>query len=354
HGDAREGPSDPGARGASRGHRGAAQRSHRSATGIRRARRGDCIARPRAGGRADPRPRRDRLPLHRQRAPARARGRRRGRDRRRHGARAVHRRDAGPDPHLAGGRRPAHRAVRPGLQRRRPRRRRARRRRGHPVTFLSTLALAVAVLVVAPYMAHRLRRRRAEEQPFPPARLVEPSAPKARRRSRLEDRALFATRAAAVLLLALLGATPFVRCSRLSLQRSGGASVAMAIVVDDSMSMRASAGRTSRFERARDGARELLASAREGDAVALVLAGVPPRVALAPTSDLGAAKRAIETLSESDRATDLDGALALARGLVASLPQIDRRIVVLSDLADGRPDAPPLGEGSPVPVWVAL
>ena len=222
------------------------------------------------------------------------------------------------------------------------------------MTFLSTLALAVAVLVVAPYLAHRLRRRRAEEQPFPPARLVEPSAPKARRRSRLEDRALFATRAAAVLLLALLGATPFVRCSRLSLQRSGGASVAMAIVVDDSMSMRAAAGRTSRFERARDGARELLTSAREGDAVALVLAGAPPRVALAPTSDLGAAKRAIETLSESDRATDLDGALALARSLVASLPQIDRRIVVLSDLADGRPDAPPLGEGSPVPVWVAL
>ena len=222
------------------------------------------------------------------------------------------------------------------------------------MTFLSTLALAVAVLVIAPYLAHRLRRRRAEEQPFPPARLVEPSAPKARRRSRLEDRALFATRAVAVLLLALLGATPFVRCSRLSLQRSGGASVAMAIVVDDSMSMRASAGRTSRFERARDGARELLASAREGDAVALVLAGVPPRVALAPTSDLGAAKRAIETLAESDRATDLDAALALARGLVASLPQIDRRIVVLSDLADGRPDAPPLGERSPVPVWVAL
>jgi hypothetical protein len=222
------------------------------------------------------------------------------------------------------------------------------------VTFLSTLALAVAVLVVAPYLAHRLRRRRAEEQPFPPARLVEPSAPKARRRSRLEDRALFATRAAAVLLLALLGATPFVRCSRLSLQRSGGASVAMAIVVDDSMSMRAAAGRTSRFERARAGARELLASAREGDAVALILAGVPPRVALAPTSDLGAVKRAIETLSESDRATDLEGALALARGLVASMPQIDRRIVVLSDLADGRPDAPPLGEGSAVPVWVAL
>jgi hypothetical protein len=223
------------------------------------------------------------------------------------------------------------------------------------VTFLSTLALAVALLVVAPYVAHRLRRRRAEEQPFPPAMLVAPAPPKARRRSRLEDRALFATRAAAVLALALLGATPFVRCSRLSLQRSGGASVAMAIVVDDSMSMRAHLSRsTTRFERAKQAARELLASARDGDAVAIVLAGAPARVALAATTDLGAAHDAVGALAASDRPTDLDGALALARGLVSSLAQVDRRIIVLSDLADGHADGEPLGEASTIPVWIAL
>jgi von Willebrand factor type A domain/Aerotolerance regulator N-terminal len=223
------------------------------------------------------------------------------------------------------------------------------------VTFLTALALAAAALVIAPYLAHRLRRRNAEEQPFPPARLVEATRPQARRRSRLEDRALLATRAAAVLALAVLGATPLLRCSRLSLQRAGGASVAMAIVVDDSMSMRAAFDpRRSRFERARQGGLELLASAREGDAVAVVLAGSPARVALAATTDLGAARNALEMVSESDRATDLDGALALARGLLSPLPQIDRRIVVLSDLADGLPDAPPLGDASPVPVWIAL
>jgi hypothetical protein len=222
------------------------------------------------------------------------------------------------------------------------------------VTFLSLFALAVAVLVVAPYFAHRLRRRRADEQPFPPAGLVAPSPPKARRRSKLEDRALFATRAAAVLLLALLGATPFVRCSRLSLQRHGGASVAMAIVVDDSMSMRASAGRASRFERARQGALELLASAQEGDAVAVVLAGAPARVALAATTDLGAVRHALDALAETDRATDLDGALTLARDLVSSLPQVDHRVVVLSDMADGHPGAPPLGDGVSDPLWFPL
>jgi hypothetical protein len=223
------------------------------------------------------------------------------------------------------------------------------------VTFLTALALLAAVLVIAPYVAHRLRRRTAQEQPFPPTHLVQPAVPTTRRRSHLEDRALFATRAAAVALLALLGATPLVRCSRLSLQRSGGASVGMALVLDDSMSMRArTQGAASRFERARRGARELVASARDGDAVAIVLAGDPARVALAATADLAVARNTIEAASESDRATDLEGALALAQELLSSLPQVDRRIVVLSDLADGHPDASPLGETSSVPVWIAM
>jgi hypothetical protein len=222
------------------------------------------------------------------------------------------------------------------------------------VQFATWLALAIVVLVAAPYIAHRLRRRKAEEREFAAARLVPPAPPKARRRAQLEDRALFATRALAVVALALLGASPLVRCSRLALQRSGGASVALAIVVDDSMSMRAPSGGETRFKRALAGARELLASARDGDAVAIVLAGAPPRVALAATTDIGAAQAALDKITESDRGTDLDGALAMARALVSQLPQVDRRIVLLSDLADGNPDGRPVGEGVDLPVWIPL
>jgi hypothetical protein len=224
------------------------------------------------------------------------------------------------------------------------------------VTFLALLALGVAALVAAPYFAHRLRRRRADEIPFAPARLVPQAPPKARRRSRLEDRSLFAIRAASILALALLGASPLVRCSRLALSR-GGASVAVAIVLDDSMSMRAKdAGERSRFERAKKGAEEVLASLRDGDAAAIVLAGAPARVGLAATTDISAARAVIEAATESDRATDLDGALAIARTLVGDLPQLDRRAIVLSDLADGKADGPPLGEGGDnrIPVWVAM
>src|SRR3954468_5914058 len=109
--------------------------------------------------------------------------------------------------------------------------------RGRAMSFLSVLALAIGILVVAPYIAHRLRRKRAEEHPFAPARLVPATPPKARARARLEDRWLFMIRAGSVIALAVLGASPLVRCSRLALSR-GGASVAVAIVLDDSMSMR--------------------------------------------------------------------------------------------------------------------
>lgn len=190
------------------------------------------------------------------------------------------------------------------------------------MSFLTLVALGIAVLVAAPYLAHRLRRRRADEVPFAPARLVPPSPPKARRRSRLEDRSLFAIRAVSIVALALLGASPLVRCSRLALSR-GGASVAVAIVLDDSMSMRAKDGTVARtrFERAKEGAQEILAALREGDAAAIVLAGAPSRVGLAATTDIAAAKAALEGVTASDRATDLDGALTIAQTLVGELPR---------------------------------
>ncbi|WP_437897596.1 VWA domain-containing protein [Sorangium sp. So ce124] len=232
------------------------------------------------------------------------------------------------------------------------------------MSFVTLGALLVALLVGAPIAAHLLRRRRAEERPFPPARLVPPTPPTARRRSLLEDRALFATRAVSVLALAVLGATPLLRCSHLSLSRRAGASVALAIVIDDSLSMRArtdgaegdgrSSQASSRFERALTAARELASGLAPGDAAALVLAGAPARVALASTTNLAAVSEALAAAAPSDRATDIDGALALARDLLRGLPQSDKRIVLLSDLADGTPGAPPISGTPDIATWVPL
>ncbi|MCS6898729.1 MAG: BatA and WFA domain-containing protein, partial [Myxococcales bacterium] len=222
------------------------------------------------------------------------------------------------------------------------------------MSFATALALLVGALVAAPWVAHLLRRRKTERVIFPPARLVLTAQPVARQRARLEDRGLFGVRALAVLALAVLGATPFVSCSRLSVGRKSGGSVALALVVDDSLSMQARLDSTTRFGRAKEGARQVLGSLREGDVVALVGAGAPPRVLLAATSDLATVRTAIDALRPGDRSTDLDGALAIAASILRGLPHPDRRVVLLSDLADGSGSDAPLGVNLDIPVWVPL
>lgn len=224
------------------------------------------------------------------------------------------------------------------------------------MSFLTAAALLVALLVGAPLAAHMLRRRRADERVFPPAGLVPPTPPAARRRSHLEDRALLSIRALSVIALAVLGATPLIRCSRLSLSRKAGANVALAIIVDDSLSMRAPAGTSSktRFERARQGARELAQNLHAGDAAAIVLAGAPARVVLASTTNTAAINAAIDALEPSDRGTDLDAAIHLSQDLLKGLVQADKRIVVLSDLADGAPGEAALSSEGENQLWAPL
>jgi von Willebrand factor type A domain/Aerotolerance regulator N-terminal len=216
------------------------------------------------------------------------------------------------------------------------------------VSFLVAAALGVGLLIAAPIAAHLLRRGKARERAFAPTALVPAARSVARERATLEDRALLSLRALLILCLAVIGATPLVRCSRLSLNRSAGASVAFALVLDDSHSMRAEDSDGARWERATKAARELLASAREGDAIAIVLAGKPARLALAATTDLNAARRALSELTASDRSTDLDSAVSLARTSIATLSHHDKRVVLLSDLAGD-----PLPEGQPA-IWAPL
>lgn len=212
------------------------------------------------------------------------------------------------------------------------------------MSFAVASALLVGLLVVAPIAAHLLRRGRPQQIEFPAAALVPRTAAKSRKRSRLDDRLLLALRVLLVTSLAALGATPLVQCSRLSVSRTSGASVALAIVVDDSHSMRSRVEDGVRWELAIKGAQELLASTRAGDAVALVLAGRPARVALSPTTDRDAARRALAELDPSDRSTDVEDAVKIARASLSDLPQVDKRVVLLSDLAGATlpPGEPPV------------
>lgn len=201
------------------------------------------------------------------------------------------------------------------------------------MSFVTVGALAIALLVVIPVIAHLLRRGGRAPVDFSLARLVVPTAKLATRKSRFDDRILFAIRALLLTALALLGAAPLIRCNQPTLARPRGASVALAIVLDDSASMRAHIKNgKARFELAKRTAVQLISKLREGDVVTLVLAGRPARLLVGASPQLGLAEQLCRSVKESDRSTDLTGALDLAENSLRNLPQTDRRVAVLSDL----------------------
>ena len=207
------------------------------------------------------------------------------------------------------------------------------------MTFATWLALGIVALGVLPIVAHRLRRRHANEIHFGATSLIARSPIDTRQRIKIDDRLLLAVRLLIVALVAMLGASPFVSCSRLTVMRTSGASVAIVLIIDDSMSMRARLNGETRFEKAKAGAREILGALREGDAVSVVAAGAPSRLLASTTGSRADAKIAIDALTPSDRPTDIDGAFRLARSALSQLAHADKRVFVLSDITDGHDGA---------------
>lgn len=208
------------------------------------------------------------------------------------------------------------------------------------MTFAIPLALLVLLAWAGPLIAHALRQGPAEPLEFPAARLVASERATTQKRRRLRDPWLLFVRVLAIGCLAVLGAAPFVACDRLALERNGGASVAVVIVLDDSGSMRMVDAGKSRFERAVEGARELLESARSGDTFALILVGHPARIALPLSGNFRLLNGTLEALTVRDRRTDLEGALALAQRTLADSTRGDKRLIVLSDQAARAPTLP--------------
>ncbi len=103
----------------------------------------------------------------------------------------------------------------------------------------------------------------------------------------------------------------------------------LVIVMDNSASMRSTDVPPTRFESARNAARELIAGLRFRDEVAIVLAGKHPDVILGMTNHVPTLRRAIDAIEISDLPTELDGAIALGKQLVGEHPQ--GQVIVFTD-----------------------
>ncbi|MCB9591751.1 MAG: VWA domain-containing protein [Sandaracinaceae bacterium] len=194
-------------------------------------------------------------------------------------------------------------------------------------TPLLLLALAAAGL---PVLAHLLRRRDLPVRWLPTVALLRRAEASSRRRMRLVDLLLLIARVLLVAALALAVAGPFLR---VTLAYGDGTAASVAIVLDDSMSM-TGRGDPTPYEEARQRAITIVESLPAGSEVAIVLAGAPARVALARTDDLDAARAALSELhGDPARGTDVLAGIERARHELAGARHVERRVVVLTDLA---------------------
>lgn len=193
-------------------------------------------------------------------------------------------------------------------------------------------ALAGLAAVAIPILAHLLRRQKLPKQTLPTIAFLHRIHATRAARLRVVDMLLLLTRVLLIAALVLVAAAPYrlVRSSLLDRQH------ALAIVLDDSMSMAAIHEGKTLIERAAEISAEQVDRVPEGSEVSVVLSGKPPRVWVRRRSEIGTVAAAFDELEP--RSTRGDGLCDAAQSAVELLLEselADRRLLVVSDFTEG-------------------
>ena len=103
----------------------------------------------------------------------------------------------------------------------------------------------------------------------------------------------------------------------------------LVLIVDNSAGMRATDVKPTRFAKAKQQARQLIASLKLRDEMAIVAAGNQPKVVCGLTNHQRTLRQALDNLAETDGPTQVNEAAALARRLVAEHKK--GQVVIVSD-----------------------
>lgn len=215
------------------------------------------------------------------------------------------------------------------------------------MTFLNPILATLGLLAIAlPIIIHILMRRRRKPVAWAAMRFLLEAYQQQRRRLRLEQILLLATRCLLVALIALAIGRPIL--GALTGQTAAGPTTLL-LLIDNSLASAAldnpADPNSTALTRHKARARDLLAQLDDtrGDRAALItLAGPAEARVYPPTADLSALAELIETLAPLDSAADLPGALAITGPDAASAAQPAARaaqLVLLSDLRQGTLDA---------------
>lgn len=188
------------------------------------------------------------------------------------------------------------------------------------MSFLSPFALALAVAAIVPLLLHLRRRRVARTVEFPAARYLARATRDHERTLRARSSLLAILRILLVLLLALAAARPLGRFG------TGHGRIALAILIDNSLSSGAVVAGRSVLDDAKVAARAILHGATADDRLWLVTAD-----GTATAGDAATLRAALDTLAPLAGAGDVAAALRTAGSLAHGVRDATPAVVVLTD-----------------------
>jgi len=182
--------------------------------------------------------------------------------------------------------------------------------------------------LLIPILIHMVHRRKAKRVQFSTLRFLRMVDRRVARRQRLKELLLLALRL--ILLAALIGALyrPMIRSATFT---GGNVPAAVALVLDDTYSMRTTRHGTRRFDRACSVAAEVVAGLRKGDAVSLVLTSAAGDSPPEPTTDLGGLKDLLGTLECGYGTADIVPALRRALLSIQGNTNPRKEVYVITD-----------------------
>ncbi|MFW5693166.1 MAG: vWA domain-containing protein, partial [Thermoguttaceae bacterium] len=217
--------------------------------------------------------------------------------------------------------------------------------------FMNLPLLGWLAAAAAPILIHLWMRRKYREAPWAAMEYLLAALRRQSRRLHFEQWLLLAVRTLLVVLVVLAVAEPYLERPLLSL--APGGRTHRVLVLDGSFSMAYQPADQTRFDRAKELAREIVESAPAGDAFTLLLMTAPPQVVVG-TPALAADKVAaeIEALRQPHTTADLPAAVPHIREVIATAQRESPRlthheVIFLTDLqrAAWAPRLPKAAEG---------
>lgn len=194
------------------------------------------------------------------------------------------------------------------------------------MSFLTPLFLAGLAGIAVPIVIHLIQKERKNVVAFPSLMFLRRIPYESVNRRRIRNWPLLLLRIAALALIVLAFARPFLRTDALAAAAAGGAREVV-ILLDRSYSL----GYGDRWSRAVDAARQRIEAMNPADRATLAFFDTGVEVVLRSTSDKGRLTGALSTAEVSASATKYGPAMKLAGSIISESGLPNKEVVLISD-----------------------